>query len=255
MKSVSKVVLGGFVFLGVLFWSSRSFWRETVEAARKPTLPTAAVYRGDYEATVASTTTVTGTRLPKAVNLAIPFLSQAPKQNWNMPYQEACEEASMIMVHAYFNGRTKIFGPEEGDQAILDLIHAETKKGLDADMTARQASDLIPGYFTAREARIVSHPTVEMIKKLLASGIPVIVPADGKALKNPNFRNGGPPYHMVVIKGYLADGRWIVNDPGTRKGADYLYDREVLFSAIHDWNGGDVSHGTPVMIVMQAKKT
>jgi hypothetical protein len=84
-------------------------------------------------------------------------------------------------------------------------------------------------------------------------GVPVIIPASGKELQNPNFRNGGPPYHMLVMKGYLADGRWIVNDPGTRKGADYLYGKQLLLNAVHDWNGGDVPRGSSVAFVIEAQ--
>ncbi len=269
------------LFCVIVLWSSRGFWRETLDAALKPTLPPAAIYHADDSQDVPSTPTSTTTppqkkprsagissststhigeppptttNLPKEINLAVPFLSQAPKQNWAMPYQEACEEASMIMVNAYFADRTKSFAGDEGDQAILDIVAFETERALEADITAKQASDLIPLYFAKRQARVIVRPTVEMIRGLLAKGIPVIVPADGKALKNPNFHNGGPPYHMLVIKGYLADGRWIVNDPGTRKGADYIYDRDLLMGAIRDWNGGDVPHGTPAIIVMQPSK-
>ena len=41
---------------------------------------------------------------------------------------------------------------------------------------------------------------------------------------------------MLVIRGYTAKG-FITNDPGTRNGEEYFYTEEVLFNAIHDWNG------------------
>lgn len=273
-----SVWVGVLVVLCVgLLWSSRGFWRETYESAMQPTIPPAAIYRADDQPAPSAPTstrpqknpraaTSTPARidateptqpraeLPKELNLAVPFLSQAPKQNWAMPFQEACEEASMIMADAYFSDRTKTFAGDEGEQAILDIVAFETKQGLGTDISAKQVVDLIQEYFSKRQARIIANPTIEDIKALLVKGIPVIVPADGKALKNPNFHNGGPPYHMLVIKGYLADGRWIVNDPGTRKGADYIYDRDLLMNAIHDWNGGDVPHGAPVIIVMQPSK-
>lgn len=274
--SVWVGVLG--VFCAGLLWSSRGFWRETYQAAMQPTIPPAAIYHVDDQPVPsvptstrpqkkppggANTSTQTGVieptqpkaEFPREVNLAVPFLSQAPKQNWAMPFQEACEEASMIMVDAYFSDRTKTFAGDEGEQAILDIVAFETKQSLGTDINAKQVVEVISEYFSKRQSHILTNPTIEDIKALLVRGIPVIVPADGKALKNPNFHNGGPPYHMLVIKGYLADGRWIVNDPGTRKGADYIYDRDLLMSAIHDWNGGDVPHGAPVVIVMQPSKT
>jgi len=54
-----------------------------------------------------------------------------------------------------------------------------------------------------------------------------------------------------VIKGFLSDGQIITNDPGTRKGADYLYDPQILLDAIHDWNDGDVPRGEKNMIVIR----
>jgi len=187
---------------------------------------------------------------PQEMNLAVPFLSQAPKQNWDMPYQEACEEAAAIMVDAYYRGRTDAFAPEEGDEAILAAVAYETDHNLPPDFTAEQDAAFIRDYLG--DKRVIVRPVTgpSDIKAALAHGYPVMVPAYGKALGNPNYRNGGPLYHMLVIKGYLADGQWITNDSGTRKGADYLYDMDILLNALHDWNAGDVPNGKPVMIVI-----
>ena len=91
------------------------------------------------------------------------------------------------------------------------------------------------------------------IKTYLAKGIPVIIPADGKTIPNPNFRNGGPIYHMLLVKGYLADGHWITNDPGTRKGEDFLYTSTGLTNAIRDWNAGDVPNAKPMLLILTPK--
>ncbi|MCR4279964.1 MAG: hypothetical protein NUV82_00890, partial [Candidatus Komeilibacteria bacterium] len=40
--------------------------------------------------------------LPAEYNLDVPFMSQAPHANWDLPYQEACEEASLIMVDYFW---------------------------------------------------------------------------------------------------------------------------------------------------------
>ena len=55
---------------------------------------------------------------------------------------------------------------------------------------------------------------------------------------------------MLVIKGYTKDGRFITNDPGTRRGANYLYDPNIVLNAIHYWNGGDVKNGKKAVIVV-----
>lgn len=187
--------------------------------------------------------------LPERVNLAIPFLSQAPKQNWDMPYQEACEEASMLMVDAFYRGKVGKFTSEEGDRAILDLVSFEERRGKTADLTAAEVAEIAKAKWDY-DVVVTSTVTPELVKRALANGYPVMLPADGKRLENPNFRNGGPPYHMLVIKGYIGNQTWITNDPGTRLGADFTYRYAHLLTVAHDWNGGDVPHGQPVLIVL-----
>jgi len=57
---------------------------------------------------------------------------------------------------------------------------------------------------------------------------------------------------MLLLKGYTSDGEFITNDPGTRNGRNYVYKQAVLMAAIHDWNGGDVMNGVPVVIVYKS---
>lgn len=285
MSLRSRVFLVGIGMLAIatILWSIRGAFRDAWTSSQQPSLPVAQSFHAPVpvigvassspvqvtssrqgaatstKVTPPRVTTVTSTRvvsstvsadLPETVNLAVPFLSQAPKQNWDMPYQEACEEASVIMVDAYLRGRTKAYVPEEGDGALLQMIAYEESLGKKPDLAADDLQEVVTGYFGNRMLEIVRNPTIRLIKERLAAGYPVIVPASGKMLGNPNFHNGGPVYHMLVIKGYLKDGRWITNDPGTRRGANYLYDQDVLMNALHDWNGGDVPHGTPTMIVL-----
>ncbi len=202
----------------------------------------------------ASSSTAAGA-IPKELRLDVPFLSQAPKKDWSMPYQEACEEASVLMVQAYFANRRTNFSPEEGDAALLTLItrQAEARGPEHIDSTIQEMAEDVEAFMPELDARVVQAKDVDQIKGILAQGYPIVVPADGKALKNPHFRNGGPPYHMLVLKGYLADGRWITNDPGTQFGENFLYPQRHLFDVIHDWNGGDVPNGEAVMLVLLPK--
>ena len=189
--------------------------------------------------------------LPDEKNLAIPFLSQAPKGDWALPYQEACEEASAIMIDAYYKGKAAAFTPDEGDKAILDLIAYEKKLlGKYEDTSAVDTARFIRGYFKYKTVIVQEVTSTQALKRALAHGYPVLVPANGKTLNNPNFRNGGPVYHMLVIKGYTKDGHWITNDSGTKNGANFLYTDENLKQSMHDWNGGDVPNGKPMVIVI-----
>lgn len=203
-----------------------------------------------------STTTVTTTAaliIPEALRLDVPFIPQAPKQNWDMPYQEACEEASVLMVNAYYANEEKNPTPDEADRRILDLVKwtADTYGPELIDTTATQTAAIAKQYFTNIDAKAVPFQDATQIKRYLAQGYPVIVAADGKTLPNPNFRNGGPIYHMLVVKGYTADGQWITNDPGTRKGENFLYQEQALIDSIRDWNGGKVSEAKPMLLILK----
>ncbi|MFH1046947.1 MAG: C39 family peptidase [Patescibacteria group bacterium] len=185
--------------------------------------------------------------LAETINLRVPFMIQAPQQNWDELHGEACEEASSIMLAAYYNDEAEIT-VEEAEARIMDAVTYEAETlGYHLDTTADETVQMLREHFEIAGATVVEIDSIDDIRERLNAGHPVIVPAYGKALGNPNFRNGGPLYHMLVIKGYTAT-HFITNDPGTRRGADYIYDFDTLFSAIHDWNGGDVPNGRKVMI-------
>ncbi|HLA25564.1 MAG TPA: C39 family peptidase [Patescibacteria group bacterium] len=190
--------------------------------------------------------------LPAEINLKIPFTSQAPHANWNLPYGEACEEASALMVHYFYKNKT--FTKESADAEIKKLVDFQTKKyGFYKDSTADETARFIKDYLKYKKVRVLP-ATINAIKQELAAGRPVIIPAAGRLLGNPNFRQPGPLYHMLVVKGYTKDGKFITNDPGTRNGANYVYSQKVLMNAIHDWNGGDVNNGKKVIIVVDYDK-
>ncbi|MDP3793390.1 MAG: C39 family peptidase, partial [Candidatus Uhrbacteria bacterium] len=228
VKTLLMVVVAG-VMLGA-GWLARASIRDFLYQAKQPTLPVAATYQ---VASSTSTPTPTLTKppsttpqppltppskggdyaFPQEINLAVPFLLQAPTHDWSQPYQDACEEAAAIMVDAYYRGRRERYYEQDGKRVILDLIAFEEKLlGKYKDTTAEETARLIREYFHYQTVVVREVTSTEVFKPMLAKGYPVIVPVHGKSLRNPYFRNGGPAYHMFVIKGYLPDGRWIVND-------------------------------------------
>ncbi len=267
------IVLALIVAVLGIGYAYRGTLREWYRQSTSPTLPAAETYDASSlvatSVSAATTSSVKATSIkptpskpttkdpfawsgtfPAEKNLAVPFLSQAPKQNWNLPYQEACEEAASIMVNAYYQGKKTAFTPDEGDTAILDLVAFEKRLlGKYEDTTAEETAAFIRAYFHRNVIIKQSNDPLD-IKRAIANGFPVIIPANGKTLANPNFRNGGPVYHMLVIKGWTKDGHWITNDPGTRLGADFLYTQENIQASMHDWNGGDVPNGKPEILVV-----
>ncbi|MDD5341826.1 MAG: C39 family peptidase [Patescibacteria group bacterium] len=191
--------------------------------------------------------------LPVEINLKVPFTSQAPFANWDLPYQEACEETASLMVHHYLQDKP-FASKDEADKEILELVDFENEKyGAYEHTTAKQTVQLIKDKWGYKQVDLLlgSEVTIERIKQEVANGYPVIVLAAGRELGNPNYKQPGPLYHALVIKGYLKDGTIITNDPGTRKGADYLYAPNTLLEAIHDWNNGDVPNGQRNMIIVR----
>ncbi len=188
-----------------------------------------------------------------AVNLGVPFTSQAPHADWSFPYKEACEEASVYMVREFFRGTPDGKIPADvADEGLLKIVEFEKNlfgyyEDTNLDQT-RTFAELLYGF---EKIEIIDNPTVDQIKQYLRDGLPVIVPAAGRELNNPNFTAPGPVYHMLVIRGFTADGKFITNDPGTRNGEEFLYEFDILMSAIHDWNGGDDIKGgkKAVMII------
>jgi len=185
--------------------------------------------------------------IPPEINLDVPFTTQAPYANWDEPYDEACEEASAITVHYYYQGNT--FTKETADQEILDLVAWEEDYfGFYKDTTAEETAELMREYWGYEKVETIYDPTIEDIKKNVAAGRPVIVPSAGRELGNPNFTAPGPLYHMLVVRGYTANN-FITNDVGTRNGENYQYAFDVLMNSIHDWNDGDVYNGQRVVVV------
>ena len=209
----------------------------------------------DLDVSIAETgsefdTSVFEINIAQEKNLAVPFTPQAPHANWDLPYQEACEEASVYMAAQFFAGDERAVIPkDEADKALLELVDWQVERfGFYEDTNVSKVLNILKHYY-GLEYQVINDPTVEVIKESIARGHPVIVPAYGKALPNPFFSGDGPEYHMLVVKGYLED-RFIVNDPGTRRGADFTYEFDHFMPAIHDFNGGDVKNGKSVVIVV-----
>jgi hypothetical protein len=194
---------------------------------------------------------VAASALPAAVNLDVPFTSQAPFGKWDAIHEETCEEADIFMVDKYFK-KQKISGPAEADAAILKIIGWEKANlGLYKDTNAAEIARTLTELYGYKNVSLVNNPTANGIKGFLSKGFLVLLPADGKKLLNPNFKNGGPPYHVLLLRGYTADGYWITNDPGTHKGDGFLYPEANLMTAMHDYISGDTAHGAKVVVVIR----
>jgi len=200
------------------------------------------------EQNIASNTTP---EIPNKILIDVPFISQAPFANWDIIHEESCEEASLIMVKYFLDG--KKLTPQIAEQEIQTMVDFEIKNYGDyKDSNAQQIIRLAKDFYNIHNLKAIYDFSKEDIKNYLAKKNPIIVPAAGRLLKNPNFTPPGPLYHNLVLVGY--DGDTIVtNDPGTRKGQGYTYNIDTLYGAIHDFPGKkeDIEKGRKAMLVLE----
>lgn len=190
-------------------------------------------------------------KISNKILISVPFTSQAPFANWDALHEEACEEASLIMLKYYLDG--KKLTPSIAEEAIQQMVDFEIRNYGDfKDTTASETVKLAEDFYKINNLKVVYDFPKEDLKKYLSQGNPVIVPAAGRLLGNPNFTAPGPLYHNLVLIGY--DGNTIItNDPGTRKGQGYTYNIDVLYNAIHDFPGEpeNITQGRKAMIVLE----
>lgn len=171
----------------------------------------------------------------------VPFASQAPNGNWKDPRQQnGCEEASSLMAVAWARGFT--FTKKEAEKEIIRISKYEEKNfSSSTDTSAHDtAKRIIHGYFHYDRVEVQSLKRPDDIIIQLNKGRLVIVPVNGRKLKNPYFTGAGPLYHMLVIIGYDTTTReFITNDPGTRRGKNYRYPQTRLYTAIRDYPSGE----------------
>ena len=188
----------------------------------------------------AETTPEPSATLPDRITLDVPFYVQAPFAVWDEIHNETCEEAAFLMVRDYYTKQhlTK----EQIENELQEFVAWQTDHGYKYDITLQQLSQAAAAFYQFDNGEVMINPTIKQIKSLVAAGQPVILPAAGRLLPNPNFTPPGPLYHMVVIKGYDPEG-FITNDPGTRNGEDFYYKYDDLMDAIHDWDPTNILSG------------
>ena len=174
----------------------------------------------------------TPVKIPTELNLDAPFYSQAPFSNWDFPWQEACEEASILLA-ANVYGKHNWTRTEFNDE-ILKMVEWQKKEfGTYLDTTVAQNAKIFSNYLGI-ETITHENPSLDEIKSILNKGHFIIMFLSGKELGNPNFTNGGPVYHAILVKGYKGTNI-ITHDVGTKNGANYVYSWATLQSAMHDF--------------------
>lgn len=174
--------------------------------------------------------------LPQEFLLEVPFTPQAPTANWDQLHEEACEEASVIMAAAFFQGDTRSTLPAPEVEASIKKLTTWQEKnfGYSLSINSEEAAQMIEAVY-GLNAEVVRDFSEDSLKKTLAENKLILVPANGRKLGNPNFKPPGPIYHMLVITGY-DEKSFITNDPGTKRGQNYRYSFQTIRNAIGDYS-------------------
>lgn len=176
----------------------------------------------------------------KKISNQVPFIVQAPTGNWSDPiFQDGCEEASIIMAMGWVNGIENI-STNEALGKIKDIVQFEDKTfGYNADTDLKDVEKIFKQYFKYENVFIREGIVAEDIVVEIEKGNIVLVPAFGRALKNPNFTQPGPIAHMLIVTGYDKEkDEFITNDPGTKRGQNFRYKKSVLIDAIWQYSSG-----------------
>lgn len=193
--------------------------------------------------------------LPIKAYLPVPFLCQAPYAVWKQPWQDACEEACIIMAVRYVKGEP--LTRASGNQEILDMVDFQIKKyGGHYDLNAEQIVKLVKDYYKYDKIEVRHDITIQDIKEELAKGNVIIAPMAGRLLGNPYYTPPGPVYHNLLFKGYDdRSNEFITNDCGTKRGRNYRYQYQVAYNAIHDWPGSKaaIASGKKAVIVIESR--
>jgi hypothetical protein len=195
--------------------------------------------------------------MAKSILLTVPFFSQAPFGEWSDPmYQNACEEASVIMAMHWVNKTSVTL--EQAKQEIFDLTTFEDKTyGAATDRSAADTVKMFKDYYHYSNVREKEGISTKDIKAEILAGHLVIVPMNGQILKNPYYSGAGPNHHMLVVIGFDAHtDEFITNDVGTRHGEKYRYAEARFQASLQDYPTGNDLPATPgktAMIVVMPK--
>lgn len=206
------------------------------------------------ETIVPEPTKILSDGLPNKYLIKTAFVEQSPEKNWDQPWQDACEEASLLTVDFYYKNKSS--SSEIIRDSILNMLSFEETRNYTSDMNISQMA-IVGQDYLGYKSQIIENPTIDQIKKYINQDIPIIITANGKTLyqENKHFKSGGPYYHSLVILGFDEDKKqFIVHDVGTQFGAYFHYSYSLLLESIHDFPSSgqkeDINDGQKRVLIL-----
>ncbi|MDQ6917827.1 MAG: C39 family peptidase, partial [Candidatus Dormibacteraeota bacterium] len=135
------------------------------------------------------------TPLPAALRLGVPFTTQAPNGDWTR-HQESCEEATLLMVDAYWKGnRASTLDTNAAEKGITDMVAWQVRNwGSEDDLTNKRLGELAAQYLGYQYD--VQPMSEVAMKASIANGIPVVLGVTTHGLGNPRYPNF-QSHHLV----------------------------------------------------------
>ncbi len=184
------------------------------------------------------------------VVLAVPAITQAPGGNWANPWGNACEEASVAMIEAFYTDK-KLTQNEANDHMRTMFAWEDQVLGKNEDTSAEEVVAMIEGITSSFRAEVVKNPTLDDIKNELREGRPVIALVNQfEFYRKPPVKQKGFSSHVFVVIGYDDTKRqFIINDPADLTAKRYAYDR--LMNSLHDLDASGEATGEAVVVFTQ----
>ena len=162
--------------------------------------------------------------------LNVPFIPQtgfAEKEIEDV----GCEEVSILMVKGFLDN--EMLNEEEALTEIKKMINSQVVQyGNHPLLDALKIGSLVEKTYDLKPT-ILADANKETIIEQLKNNNPVIVPVLAKKLKNPFYPNY-QGYHTLVVVG-INNNNFIVNDPGTTSGSNYIYPFDILEKAMYNF--------------------
>lgn len=174
------------------------------------------------------------------ISLPVPFTPEDPDGKMIKPWNNSCEEASIVMADNFYQGKTTL-AKSDAKKQILNYINTENKIfGYNANVNAAEIAQVVNEYSPYFSAAIKTDPALAEIKSELDAGHPVISLHYGRDLNNPHhiFLRTGSYYHTMIIVGYDDSAReFITNDNGDfSAGLDYRYKYDTIMGTLRDYS-------------------
>lgn len=178
----------------------------------------------------------------------VTFFSQAPLWIRDQPYQDACEEASLLIGQYYLKNITKT--KNEYNKDLLAMVELEMQMlWYFKSTTIMETKQLINKRDPSINTKIIENPSINDLEKEISQNHIIVSPIYGKGLKNPYYALWWPNYHFLVIKWYTKN-EFITHDVWTLRWENRHYDKSLIMENIHDRNRTDVRKWAPRVLVM-----